>query len=167
VPAMAFRFKFNNFHSPTFVAWCLRSLSIRIIEPMSMQDASSTATAMSAVRRSVLVVDDELNFLLLLDRVLSKKGYEVKTATNGEQALSLIREQATFDLAIIDIRMDLMDGLSLLVELKQHLPHLKVIMLTAYPTYETRMTSIKKGASAYFSKPVELGTFLDAVSQLS
>jgi DNA-binding NtrC family response regulator len=132
---------------------------------MVTQHTNSTARA--AVRRSVLVVDDELNFVLLLDRVLSKKGYQVKTATNGEQALALIREQATFDLAIIDITMEPMDGLSLLVELKQHLPRLKVIMLTAYPTYETHMTSIKKGASAYFSKPVELGTFLEAVSQLS
>lgn len=119
------------------------------------------------VRGSVLVVDDELNFVILLDRVLSKKGYQVKTAANAEEALGLIRKQATFNLAIIDIRMGPMDGLSLLVELKQHLPQVKVIMLTAYPSYETRMTSIKKGASAYFTKPVELGTFLETVRQLS
>lgn len=115
----------------------------------------------------MLVVDDELNFVILLDRVLTKKGYQVTTATNAEKALGLIGEQASFDLAIVDIRMEPMDGLCLLAELKQRLPHLKVIMLTAYPTYETRMTSVQKGASAYFTKPVELGTFLDTVRQLS
>jgi DNA-binding NtrC family response regulator len=134
---------------------------------MDTQHAKNPATVVGVVRRSVLVVDDELNFVILLDRVLSKRGYQVKTATNAQQALALIREQATFDVAIIDIRMEPMDGLSLLVELKQRLPHVKVIMLTAYPTYETRMTSIKRGASAYFTKPVELGTFLDTVRQLS
>jgi DNA-binding NtrC family response regulator len=102
-----------------------------------------------------------------LDRVLTKRGYQVTTATNAEQALGRVREHETFDVAIIDIRMEPMDGLSLLVELKQRLPCLKVIMLTAYPTYETRMTSVQKGASAYFTKPVELGTFLDTVRQLS
>ena len=134
---------------------------------MDAQHANNPATTPRAAQRSVLVVDDELNFVILLDRVLSKKGYQVRTATSADQALALIREQATFDLAVIDIRMEPIDGLSLLVELKQRLPHLKVIMLTAYPTYETRVTSIKKGASAYFTKPVELGTFLDAVRQLS
>ena len=128
---------------------------------------NSAVAVGESLRRSVLVVDDELNFLLLLDRVLSKKGYQVKTVTSGEEALALIRQQATFDLAVIDIRMEPMGGLPLLGELKRHLPHLKVIMLTAYPTNETRMTSIKKGASAYLSKPLELGTFLEAVRQLS
>ena len=133
---------------------------------MASQQLDNAAAA-SAAGPSVLVVDDELNFVNLLDRVLSKKGYRVKTATNAAQALALIREQAIFDLAVIDIRMEPMDGLALLGELRKQLPHLKVIMLTAYPTYETRMTSISKGASAYFSKPVELGTFLDTVRQLS
>ncbi len=120
-----------------------------------------------ARRSSVLVVDDELNFVILLDRVLSKKGYQVETASNAEQALALIREHMTFDLAIVDIRMEPVDGLTLLAELKEQLPHVKVIMLTAYPTYETRMTSVQRGASAYFTKPIELGTLLDTVRQLS
>ena len=134
---------------------------------METEHANNPDAAIGKAQPSVLVVDDELNFVILLDRVLTKKGYQVKTATSAEQALGLIGEQATFDLAVIDIRMEPMDGLCLLAELKQRLPHLKCIMLTAYPTYETRMTSVQKGASAYFTKPVELGTFLDTVRQLS
>ena len=134
---------------------------------METEHANSPEASVKRGQRSVLVVDDELNFVILLDRVLTKKGYEVKTATNAQQALALVNQRLTFDLAIVDIRMEPMDGLSLLVELKQRLPHLKVIMLTAYPTYETRMTSVQKGASAYFTKPVELDTFLATVRQLS
>jgi DNA-binding NtrC family response regulator len=133
---------------------------------MEMENAKTSEAACERAPRSVLVVDDESNFVILLERVLTKKGYHVKTATTAEQALSL-SQGGRLDLAIIDIRMEPMDGLSLLVELKQRLPHLKVIMLTAYPTYETRITSVQKGASAYFTKPVELGTFLDTVRQLS
>ena len=118
----------------------------------------------TAARGSVLVVDDELNFVILLDRVLSKRGYRVMTAANAEEALALVDKQVAFDVAIIDIRMGPMDGLALLVELKRELPELKVIMLTAYPTYETRVTSIKNGASAYFTKPVELASLLDTVA---
>ncbi len=113
---------------------------------------------------SILVVDDELNFVILLDRVLSKRGYRVLTAANAEEALALVDRHEVFDVAIIDIRMGPMDGLALLVELKRELPQVKVIMLTAYPTYETRVSSIKSGASAYFTKPVELASLLDTVA---
>jgi DNA-binding NtrC family response regulator len=86
------------------------------------------------------------------------------TAANAEEALALVDKRVTFDVAIIDIRMGPMDGLALLVELKRELPQLKVIMLTAYPTYEARVTSIKNGASAYFTKPVELTSLLNTVA---
>jgi DNA-binding NtrC family response regulator len=127
----------------------------------------STEAPARPVRASVLVVDDEFNFVILLDRVLSKKGYRVRTAANPGEAMALVDKQGAFDLAIIDIRMGPIDGLALLVKLKRQLPDVKVIMLTAYPTYETRMASIKEGASAYFTKPVELASFLDTVRQLS
>ncbi len=135
---------------------------------MNTQQANNPGTGadLRPSKGSVLVVDDEFNFVILLDRVLSKRGYRVMTAANAEEALTLVDKQA-FDVAVIDIRMGPMDGLALLVELKRQLPELKVIMLTAYPTYETRATSIKNGASAYFTKPVELASFLDTVRQLS
>ena len=136
---------------------------------MDTQQANNPATkaVVRPARSSVLVVDDEFNFVMLLDRVLSKRGYRVRTAANAEEALALVDRQVAFDLAIIDIKMGPMDGLALLVELKRQLPDLKVIMLTAYSTHETRVASIKKGASAYCTKPVELASFLDTVRELS
>ncbi len=128
------------------------------------QSESNNPAIGAAERERVLVVDDEFNFVVLLDRVLSKKGYQVMTAGNAEEALELVDGGAAFDVAIIDIRMGPMDGLTLLGELKREQPGVKVIMLTAYPSYETRVTSIKNGASAYFTKPVELKSLLDTVA---
>lgn len=115
---------------------------------------------------AVLVVDDERNFLALLNWFLSRKGYEVRGALNGEEALRLV-EQNTFDVALLDIRMGPVDGISLLDELRQRLPQLKVIMMTAYPTAQAIKQSYSKGASAFFTKPVNLDDLLRTIQNLS
>ena len=119
----------------------------------------------AAVRKTILAVDDEQNFLTLLNMVLTKRGFEVQTALNGEEALKLLQHDS-FDLALIDIRMGPVDGLSLLEELKQRLPGIKIIMMTAYPTVDTRIAAFQKGARAYFTKPVDLQKLLDTVRGL-
>ena len=123
------------------------------------------ATLKRSAQASILVVDDEANFVVLLDRVLTKRGYAVRTALNGEEALRLAKNTG-FELAVLDIRMVPMDGLALLTELKRSAPHMKVIVMTAFPTYETRLTSFKRGASAYVTKPVNLSALVDTIGQL-
>jgi DNA-binding NtrC family response regulator len=113
----------------------------------------------------VLVVDDEANFVGLLDRVLKKRGYAVRTALNGEEALRLAKNTG-FELAVIDIRMGPMDGLALLAELKRAAPDMKIIVMTAFPTYETRLISFKRGACAYLTKPVNLSALVNTIGQL-
>src|SRR2546426_5916313 len=93
---------------------------------------SPTRESNSAAHRSVLVVDDEENLLLLLDRILSKEGYRVKTAPNSYQALHLL-ENGGFHFAILDIKMFSLHGLALLAEIKKPFPSLKEIMITPYP----------------------------------
>jgi DNA-binding NtrC family response regulator len=115
-------------------------------------DSLGTISADKTVVKSVLVVDDEENFVDLLDWFLTNRGYEVRTALNGEDALDLIEKEAS-DLALIDLRMGSLDGLSLLSEMKQRQPEMKVIMMTAYPTTDTRRQAFGKGASAFFTKP--------------
>jgi len=133
-------------------------------QPASTDQARAIGTD-AAVGKSILVVDDEQNFVTLLDMVLTKRGFEVQTALNGEEALKLLR-YGSFDLALIDIRMGPVDGLSLLEELKQRLPGMKIIMMTAYPTVDTRIAAFQKGALAYFTKPVDLQKLLDTVRGL-
>jgi DNA-binding response OmpR family regulator len=109
-------------------------------------------------RGKILVVDDEENFLRLLKQILEKEGYEVRTAADGQEALQWI-ERETFDLALIDIRMNPVDGLVLLGTIKDEHPQLKVIMMTAYPSPPspaTRRLSLERGSSGYLVKPIEV-----------
>lgn len=103
---------------------------------------------------SVLIVDDEENFLLLLDWVLTKDGFQVKTASDAYQALNLVEEE-NFNLAIVDIRMSPMDGIRLLSELRKRSPLIPVIMTTGYPAGDIRSECMKNGADALLIKPLD------------
>jgi DNA-binding NtrC family response regulator len=118
---------------------------------MNNGDASGKILAMG---ESVLIVDDEENLLVLLHRVLAKEGYDVATASNSQQALELIEKQ-NFPLAILDIRMFPIDGVALLSEIKKRSPATKVIMITAYPTADSRSECIRRGAATYLTKPLD------------
>lgn len=114
---------------------------------------------------SILVVDDEQNFTALLDTVLSERGYEVHTALSEDAALQLAEERS-FDLALVDVRIGQSNGLSLITALKQHVPEIKVITITAYPTPESYHQSLQKGASAYCTKPVDLVDLLETIRRV-
>jgi DNA-binding NtrC family response regulator len=120
-----------------------------------MDNIQPSTRESAAMDRSVLIVDDEENLLILLDRILSKEGYQVKTAPNSYQALRLV-ENSRFQLAILDIKMFPIDGLALLSEIKSRCPSIQVIMVTAYPTMDSRNESFRKGATTYLTKPLDI-----------
>lgn len=115
---------------------------------------------------SILAVDDEQNLLELLTRVLGKRGFQVKTAVDGTEALKLL-DQEHFQLALVDIKMGPVNGVQLLKEIKSRQPVTKVIMMTAYPTSETRMRASENGASAYVTKPVDLRKLVETINSLA
>ncbi|HEY2986756.1 MAG TPA: response regulator [Candidatus Binatia bacterium] len=115
--------------------------------------------------KAILVVDDEQNFLELLVRILGKRGFMVKIAADGPAALKWL-DGAPFDLALLDIRMGPMNGIHLLDEIKKRQPAVKAIMMTAYPTTETRAQAKEKGASAYLTKPVDLQELIKTIDSL-
>jgi DNA-binding NtrC family response regulator len=115
---------------------------------------------------SILAVDDEQNLLELLITVLGKRGFKVKTALNGIEALRLL-DQESFQLALLDLKMGPLNGVQLLKEIKDRRPVIKVIMMTAYPTSETRMKASENGASAYLTKPVDLQKLVDTINSLT
>jgi two-component system NtrC family response regulator len=82
---------------------------------------------------SVLVVDDEENLLVLLDAILSKEGYQVKTANSAYEALEVV-DQSYIRIAILDIKMYPIDGVALLAEIKKRSPSTRVIMMTGFLT---------------------------------
>ena len=115
---------------------------------------------------SILAVDDEQNLLELLITVLGKRGFKVKTALNGIEALRLV-DQESFQLALLDLKMGPVNGVQLLKEIKDRRPIIKVIMMTAYPTNETRTQASANGASAYLTKPVDIQKLLDTINSLA
>jgi two-component system NtrC family response regulator len=115
---------------------------------------------------SILAVDDEQNLLELLITVLGKRGFKVKTASNGLDALKLV-DQESFELAILDVKMGPVNGVQLLKEIKDRQPVTKVIMMTAYPTSETRAQASSNGASAYLTKPVDIRSLIDTINSLA
>jgi DNA-binding NtrC family response regulator len=103
----------------------------------------------------VLVVDDEAPIRRLLQDALTQWGYRVTTAAGGTEASELIKSQL-FDAALLDIRMQDMDGVELLRRIKGHDPAIEVVMMTAYPTVNTAVEALKEGAYDYLAKPLIL-----------
>ena len=116
-------------------------------------------------RRSILVVDDEENFLTLLQWFLTQRGYEVFTASSADAAVNLISARS-FDVALLDLRLGARDGLDLLSELMQCQPSATVFMMTAYPTVSSIKQAFDKGASRYLTKPVDLQELAKALHSL-
>jgi ATP-dependent Lon protease len=103
----------------------------------------------------ILVVDDEEIARTNLEYILSREGYQVKTAANGLQALERVKEQS-FDLILTDLKMDKMDGIQLLESVKEVAPHVAVIMITGFATVDTAVQAMQKGAVHYLSKPIKI-----------
>lgn len=101
------------------------------------------------------MVDDELSMREFLEIMLDKEGYEVLTASSGEEALQLIGE-ASYDLMLCDMKMPRISGLEVLKKSQELYPHVPVIIITAYSTSESAMEALKIGAYDYIQKPFQV-----------
>ncbi len=102
--------------------------------------------------KPVLIVEDEPIMRESLRDWLVDDGYQVRTVEDGEQALKVIGEQ-DFGVVVLDLRLPGKDGLEVLREATAQRPHLKGIIITAYPSVETAVEAMKLGAIDYLSKP--------------
>ena len=102
----------------------------------------------------VLLVDDEKDFVEVLAERLESRGFEVRQAFNGEEAINLLNQQDA-DVVILDVLMPGKDGVQTLSEIKQMKPLTEVIMLTGYGTIDTAIQGMKFGAYDYLMKPTE------------
>ena len=109
---------------------------------------------MNATGKNVLIVDDEPSLRLLIRAVLESDGWNVHEAQSGEQALEML-PGLTLNAALIDMRMEGMDGMALLKELNTIMPGLPVIMLTAYGNVNSAVVAMKQGAFDYLTKPAD------------
>jgi signal transduction histidine kinase len=103
----------------------------------------------------ILVTDDEQATLTTLSANLEEMGYRVATASNGREALGLIRKRG-FNIVIADIKLPDISGLEILETAKELNPETAVIMITGHASLETAVDAINEGAYAYILKPVSM-----------
>jgi DNA-binding response OmpR family regulator len=113
----------------------------------------------------VLVLDDEPDAVILLRKILRKKGHEVFVFTEEEDAIAFAAAHQVH-LAILDIKLKKMSGIEVLRELKKIHPQMQVMMLTGYPTLDTAGEAVKLGADEYCVKPIELDEFEHKVDSI-
>src|SRR5919198_6169539 len=105
-------------------------------------------------KKQVLIVDDEPNLRKILAAQLSRDGYDVLLAEDGEQGLALLREHH-IDLVVTDLKMPKVDGMTLLREALAEQPELPIVMITAHGTVDTAVEALKLGAFDYPTKPFD------------
>lgn len=115
----------------------------------------------------ILVVDDEPNNQRILNYTLGKAGFETLTAANGEAALALLNEFGA-ELAILDVAMPVMDGITLLKHIRaiEKFEHLPVIILTGSGDDEERARAERVGIQGFLTKPSSSKMILEKVNSL-
>jgi len=103
----------------------------------------------------LLLVDDEVGYLEVLSKRLRRRGFDVTAARSGAEAIRALRDR-DFDAAVVDLKMEDMDGIELLKILRQMLPGLKVIMLTGHGSERAARDGLSLGAFDYLMKPIDL-----------
>jgi len=104
---------------------------------------------------TVLIIDDEAGIRRSLSGILEDEGYTAVVAADGREGLKLAARGDT-SLVLLDIWMEGMDGIAVLKQLKQDLPHLPVVMMSGHGTIETAVSALKLGAYDYLEKPLSL-----------
>ena len=116
-----------------------------------------------ATQAKILIVDDEAHIRFGLSETLERDGYKVVTVENGTTALALIANREPFDVALIDLRLPDMSGMDILAELREQMPDVAVIMLTAHASLETAVEALKQGAHDYLFKPAKTTDLRESV----
>jgi len=112
----------------------------------------------------LLIVDDETRFLKAIATRLSKRGFDVRTAENGTDAVNLARSEK-FDIALLDLKMPGMDGSEVLRILKEEHEFLEAIILTGHGSLESAVELTKLGAFSYLPKPYELDKLVQVLKE--
>lgn len=113
----------------------------------------------------LLIVDDEVGFAEILRKRMGRRGILVETAYRGEDAVRMLREKE-FDAAVLDLKLEGMDGIEILKIFRLLDPELPVLMLTGHGCEKAAAESIRLGVAEYLSKPVDFDLLLEKVRQV-
>jgi DNA-binding NtrC family response regulator len=108
---------------------------------------------------SVLLVDDEVEFLETLVKRLRKRNLTIRSSSNGEEALQAL-SRSPVDVVVLDVKMPGMSGIEALREIKRAHPLVEVIMLTGHANMEVAIEGMELGAFDYLMKPIDIDELL-------
>jgi DNA-binding NtrC family response regulator len=108
---------------------------------------------------SVLIVDDEVDYLDTLIKRMKKRNLNVSGVKSGQEALDFLKHEAV-DVVLLDVRMPGMDGIQVLREIRKEYPLTEVIMLTGHANVEVAITGMELGAFDYLIKPMDTDDLL-------
>lgn len=112
----------------------------------------------------LLLVDDEQAFINVLGKRLARRGVDATLATSGAEAIQKLRRN-DFDVAVVDLKMEGMDGIELLGVFKKMLPAMPVIILTGHGSERAAREGVRHGAYDYLVKPCELARLLEKINE--
>lgn len=107
------------------------------------------------LRTKVLLVDDEVEFASALAERLQMRNYDVRTASNGLEAMALFHSSPP-DVVLLDLKIPGMDGLEILRNIKKFDPTIQVLMLTGHGDKESVQKGMQSGALEYIMKPIDI-----------
>jgi len=115
-------------------------------------------------RTSILILDDEPIVSKRLKPSLEKKGYEVEAFTASAEAMARVQERR-FDIVVTDLKMEGVDGMQFLTEVKEKYPKTEVIVITGFATMATAKESFNKGVFDFLAKPFKLGEIAEVIAK--
>jgi len=111
----------------------------------------------------ILLVDDEEGYVAVLAKRLTKRNFMVRTALSGPEAIRILRNES-FDIAVLDLKMEEMDGIEVLKVFKAMEPNMPVIILTGHGSETAAREGIDLGAFDYLVKPCDLSELIERIN---
>jgi len=115
-------------------------------------------------RPSLLVVDDDAAIRKTLSQILKTEGYSVLTAETGKQAIAASKKRF-FNVALIDVRLQDMEGTALIDKLKKTEPRMIRIIITGYPSMDNAIEAVNRNADGYILKPIDVQKLLAMIER--
>jgi DNA-binding NtrC family response regulator len=112
----------------------------------------------------IIIIDDDESIRQVLKTILEEEGYAVDTADTGKEAVLKTNEKV-YNLALIDMRLPDIEGIDLILKIKDTTPRMRKIIVTGYPTIQNAMEAVDRQADAFILKPFDVERVLQTIRE--
>lgn len=110
----------------------------------------------------IIIIDDDESIRKILSTILQEEGYTVDTADTGKEGIRKTNENC-YNLALIDMKLPDIEGIDLLLKIKDTTPQMRKIIITGFPTIQNAMEAVNRRADAFILKPFEMEKVLQTI----